>query len=389
MDHALQIELTRSLLSHLDAGTTDRARTISRNPVANYTCPARLRDEIQTLFKKRPLLMGLSCQIPNSGDYLTEENGTAPLLIVRGDDGMVRVFMNVCRHRGARVATGCGDGKRRFACPYHGWTYDNAGHLAGIPDEASFPGIDKSTSGLVRVPAIERDGMIWATATPPAASTAGCSSYDIDIEAYLQGLGPELRSFALGSYHHYETRVLHQQLNWKLVVDTFLEPYHFGVLHRNTVAPLFFSNLCLFHPFGPHLRETLPRRSIEQLRNHPEREWDLIRHSAVVYVLFPNTVFIMQGDHVETWRVYPSPDHPDRCTMYLDFFIPEPAVSDSAKRHWDNNVDLTVRTVVEEDFPTSEGMQSGFLSGAQTHIVYGQNEPALAYFERTVTSAVS
>jgi len=332
--------------------------------------------------------MGFSCQIPNSGDYLTEESGTAPLLVVRGDDGEVRAFMNVCRHRGARVATGCGLGRHRFVCPYHGWAYTNAGQLAGIPDEASFPGVDKSTTGLVRVPAIEQDGMIWAAAGPPHSPAASGDAYVIDLEAHLEGLGPELRAYGLENYHHYETRVLHQPLNWKLVIDTFLEPYHFAVLHRNTVAPIFFPNLCLFHPFGPHLRETLPRRSIETLRQQPESDWDLVKHTAVVYVLFPNTVFVMQADHVETWRVYPDRDRPDQCMVYLDFFVPEPAESESAKRHWDKNMDLTVRTVVEEDFPTSEGMQSGFLSGAQTHVIYGQNEPALAYFEKAVTDAV-
>jgi hypothetical protein len=74
--------------------------------------------------------------------------------------------------------------------------------------------------------------------------------------------------------------------------------------------------------------------------------------------------------------------------MYLDFHVPNPIDSDSARRHWQRNMDLTIRTVCEEDFPASEGMQRGFSSGAQTHSTYGRNEPALAYFQRTVARAI-
>jgi hypothetical protein len=155
------------------------------------------------------------------------------------------------------------------------------------------------------------------------------------------------------------------------------------------VGPIFFPNLCLFEAFGPHLRETLPRRTIEGLRGTPEAEWDLIPHTALVYVLFPNTVLVMQIDHVETWRVFPAADKVDECVMYLDFFVPEPAETESAKRHWDNNMDLTIRTVDMEDFPVGEGIQAGFASNAQTEMVFGRNEPALAHFERSVNEAVA
>ena len=379
MDHALQVELARAILAHLDAGTTARADAVAINPVESYTSPRRLEREQALLFGRYPLLMGLSCQLAAPRAYLTDDHAGRPLLIVRGADGAVRAFLNVCRHRGARVAERAGTVRRGFSCPYHGWTYDTEGRLVGIPDAASFTGVEKAAHGLVPLPALERDGMIWVS---PGAR-------EIDLEGHLAGLGPELASYRLADYHHYETRVLRQRMNWKLVIDTFLEPYHFPVLHRDTVAPIFFPNLCLFHPFGPNLRETLPRQSIVELRGRPESEWDLVEHSAIVYVLFPNTVFVMQGDHVETWRVYPANGRVDECVMYLDFYTPEPAESDSARRHWDRNMDLAVRTVVEEDFPTGEGIQAGFAAGAQDHVTYGRNEPALAHYERMVAAAVA
>ena len=103
----------------------------------------------------------------------------------------------------------------------------------------------------------------------------------------------------------------------------------------------------------------------------------------MLYVLFPNTVFLFQRDHVETWHMFPGAGV-DECLMYVSLYIPEPAVSDSAKRHWDNNFNLLMATVELQDFPTCEGMQCGFLSGAQDSIVFGRNEPALIHFHEQI-----
>jgi len=222
-------------------------------------------------------------------------------------------------------------------------------------------------------------GLIWVVATPdPDGGTA------LDAQAHLGDLDAEFGGYGLAGYHHYETRVIRRKMNWKLVIDTFLEPYHLGVLHRNTVAPLFHANVCLFDAFGPHLREVLPRASVTEQRRLPEHEWDFIAHNTIVYVLFPNTVFVMQVDHAETWRVFPVDGRVDECEMYLDFFVPNPIDSDSARRHWERNMDLTIRTVCDEDFPVSETMQRNFTLGSRSHAIFGRNEPALAHFESTV-----
>ncbi len=380
MRHDVQLRLAREIFAHLDAGTTDLAGEVCRNPVSSYTDQARLEREIGVLFRRYPLLMGLSCRIPKPGDFLTDDYSGIPILLVRGEDGRARAFYNVCRHRGARVAEGYGNRPQWFVCPFHGWSYDLAGRLREIPDERSFPGVERERSGLVPLPAAERHGLLWVQ---PALGQDGL---ELDPGRHLGEVDPEIAAYGFERYHHYETRVLQQRMNWKLVMDTFLEPYHLGELHRNTVATLFEPNVCLFHPFGRHLREILPRRSFRALRERPERDWDLIAHSVIVYVLFPNTVLVIQADHVETWRVYPWQNRADECVMVLDFFVPEPATTDSARRHWDKNMDLTIGTVRDEDFPTGEGIQRGFASGAQTHVTYGRNEPALAYFQRTVAA---
>lgn len=378
MNDPLRRALMRRVFAHLEAGTTDAAASVCWHPVSSYTDPEQLRAETDLLLRREPLLVGWSCQLPRPGTYLTEERNGVPIVVVRGEDGHARAFLNACRHRGARVAKDSG-ACRALVCPYHGWTYALDGRLAGIPDRRNFPGVDPAAHGLIPLPVAERNGLIWVIATPdPQGATT------LDAQAHLGALDAEIGGYGLETYHHYETRVIRRKMNWKLVIDTFLEPYHLGVLHRNTVAPLFHANTCLFDAFGPHLREVLPRASITAQRELAEHEWDFIAHNTLVYVLFPNTVFVMQVDHAETWRVFPVDGRVDECEMYLDFFVPNPIDTDSARRHWERNMDLTIRTVCDEDFPVSESMQRNFATGTQSHAIFGRNEPALAHFETMV-----
>lgn len=380
MQHQTQVALIERIFRHLDQGTTDVARQVGKIAASCYTSEAQLRREQDILFRDYPLLMGFSSQLDQPGKYLTDDFSGLPILVVRGEDGALHAFLNVCRHRGARLVEQlCGQKAQGFTCPYHGWSYGLGGNLTGIPSRGHFPGLEEADYGLRPLPVAEQAGLIWVRPRPGGA---------LDPATPLGNLAGEFASYGLAGYHHYETRVLHQNMNWKLVIDTFLEPYHFPVLHRDSVGPILFPNLCLFEPFGQHLRETLPRRSIVQLRDRPRSEWNLITHTAIAYVLFPNTVFVMQGDHVETWRVYPWRNRVDRCVMYLDFHTPEPVISAAAKGHWERNMDLLVRTVVEEDFPVSAGMQAGFLSAANSHLTVGLNEPALGYYENTVQQAL-
>jgi hypothetical protein len=97
----------------------------------------------------------------------------------------------------------------------------------------------------------------------------------------------------------------------------------------------------------------------------------------------------MQGDHLETWHVYPFGDAPDESVMYTSLYTPEPANTESARRHWDRNMDLLMATVEKEDFPLSEGVQRGFHSGAQDEVLFGRNEPSLQHFHKSVKAALA
>ncbi len=373
-----QIAEARKLLAHLDRRTTALADGIYRNPVSDYTCPRQAAREGALFFRDGPINIGLSGLLPRPGDWMTHDYTGVPMLLVRRDDDTLGAFLNVCRHRGARVADGCGSGARSFSCPYHGWTYGVDGSLVARPEDAAFAAADRPSHGLRSLPVVEKHGMIWVGPRPDMA---------LDVDTLLDGAADDLAAYGLQSYHHYETRVLRREMNWKLAIDTFGETYHLNYLHPDTVAPLFHNNRATFAAFGRNHRMIAARRTLDELRGQPEESWDLFAHTAIVYVLFPNTIFLFQRDHVETWHVFPG-ERPDSCAMYVSLYIPEPAAGDSARRHWDNNFNLLMATVELQDFPTCEGMQRGFSSGAQDSIVFGRNEPALQHYHRSVRAAL-
>lgn len=242
MHRATQIELVRRAFAHLDAGTTDLAAEITRNPISAYTNPAWLAREQATLFRQYPLFMGLSGRIAEPGDYVAENLAGLPVLLVRGDDGTARAFVNQCRHRGAPVAKNRGH-THGFSCPYHAWRYDRAGRLLAIPDQRSFPGIECAKRGLMPLPLVERAGLLWVL--PDAQGRLDAALLD----AHLCGVDEDLISLRLAGYYHYESRMLERSANWKMPIDTFLEPYHFTALHRDTVAPIFFPQPLLVRRF--------------------------------------------------------------------------------------------------------------------------------------------
>jgi len=383
MRKEMRIDMVERAFKLLDNNDTTRVDDIYLSPIESYTCKDWLALEQDILFKDYPQLVAFSCDLPKAGDFITNDDLGVPILIVRGKEGDINAFFNTCRHRGAKLANGCGRAQVGFTCPYHAWTYDFTGDLKVLPDQVSFPGVDKAEHGLVKLPVVEKYGMIWVCPTV---------GKDFDIDAQLGGLDAglveDLQSYQFADYHPYTQRRMHCKMNWKLMLDTFLEPYHFAPLHPTTVGPLMYHNLCLLDTFGQNLREAVIRKSIQKQRDQPKDNWDIVPDSALVYLLFPNAGLVMQRDHVELWRSYPVPGKPNECMVQMDYYIPEPAETQSAKDHWERNMDLAVRTVLEEDIPGVEGIQVGLSSGAISHSTFGRNEPALIHFQREVARAI-
>lgn len=360
---------------------TTEASTVQ---VADYTDRDHLALEQRVLFR-RPLVVALSPDLLAPGSIFTTDLAGLPCLLTRGDDGVVAAFANVCLHRGARVVESVRDCRRRLTCPYHAWTYDLAGRLVGVPERSSFPDVDLGSLGLRPLPVLEEHGLIWVV--PDVGPHDEQSVRPPDPE--LGPIADDLDAIAPGDYRWWRTHRFELDFNWKLVVDTFLEPYHFASLHRRTVGPLFVPNLCWADRHGLHVREVLPRRTISDLAGADPSTWDIVAHTALVYVLFPNTVFVVQVDHLETWRVQPHETDPARSICTLDFYVPNEPATDRSERHWERNWRLTIDTVIQEDFHVMAGVQRGLSSGALGTLRVGANEPALRMYHASLADALS
>jgi nitrite reductase/ring-hydroxylating ferredoxin subunit len=381
MQRQEELAVGRRLLDHIEARTTDLAGAMFRNKVVNYSCRERAALERERLFRDQPIFMGLSMRLPEPGDYIAEDVAGMPVLMTRTPDGAVMAFANVCRHRAAPVAEGCGHAKA-FTCPYHGWTYDLTGKLLGTTDKVGFAGIDLAAHGLVRLPAIERHGMLFVRPRPARPD----ESLVLDVDSGLGSFAAALAALKLGTFSLFSTDRVTPRLNWKFAIDTFLEGYHIPYLHRKTIGPYFVGNCGLFDGAGLHGRMCVPRTSIEKQRGLPDGERRFLPHVIAVYQLFPNSLLIWQLDHVEIWRAFPGRDDPGHAAVEMTIY--NPAATTLPDSYWEKNRDIAIRTVLEEDFPLGERMQAGFESGATGEVIYGRNEPSLVHFHSSIRAAL-
>ncbi len=373
MKHSSQVTLIHQIFDAIDRGTPPMADRFTRNDTSAYTSPERAARERDVLFRHHPIVAGFSSQIPNPGDYLTEDLAPVPILVVRNASGELRAFVNICRHRGAKLVDGCGHTAKLFSCPYHAWSYDTDGRLVAIPDDYGFDGLDRGASGLVALPVAEKYGLIFVTPTP-------ADDQRIDIDAMLAGLGEDIESYGIGAMTHQETRVVRRRMNWKLMSDTFWEAYHIKVLHAGNVAPLFVKNLAMFDAFGSNTRYIGVRKSIEKLRDLPAEKWDLIPHATILMNLFPNTILVMQSDHAEVYRIFPE-KHVGESVVTVSILAPAPSPK------WPRTMDLLLG-VVDQDFTLGEGIQRNFESGALRKVTYARYENALEHFHRSIREAL-
>ena len=128
-----------------------------------YVDPVALAREQEAIFARSWQLGGHVSDLAEPGRFLTVQVGAESVLVVRGDDGELRAFRNVCRHRAARLREGRGDCGKAIRCPYHGWTYRTDGSLIGVPEGRGFPGLDKKELGLLTARVETFAGLVFVT----------------------------------------------------------------------------------------------------------------------------------------------------------------------------------------------------------------------------------
>jgi phenylpropionate dioxygenase-like ring-hydroxylating dioxygenase large terminal subunit len=193
-----------------------------------FSHPEVYERELDAIFGRCWQAVGHTSEVPEPGDYVTRWMGADPVVMVRSEDGQVRVLLNVCQHRGMRVCRSEIGNTSHFRCPYHGWTYRNDGQLTGVPFQQQAYGdwLDRDTIQLKTARVAEYGGVIFATwdATAPSLDEyLGDARWYIDF--YLRRAEMEV----FGPPHRWE-----MPCNWKLPAENFAsDAYHTGHLHAS------------------------------------------------------------------------------------------------------------------------------------------------------------
>jgi len=364
--HPPHMKQVLDFVSALEAGdhTYPSVKTQSLSP-SLYTDPDRLQRERTALFSSAPIIVGHISAVPKAGDHFTFDHLDKPLLIVRGKDNFVRVFLNVCRHRGVRLSNAAEvERKPSFVCPYHNWTYGLDGELMNVPHKDSFETQDVTCRNLIEVPSAIKGGFIFVSQNPDAL---------LDLDSFLGEIGEDLDAFNFSDQVTFAQTVRTKKTNWKLILEAFEDGYHVVRLHRNTVGGMFLDVVSDIIRTGDHLRSIVARTSFEDMRKKPQAEWDARNDMTLAYFLFPNTIIIVHPDYISHLGLYPLT--PDETVCIHTCLIDKAPESEKAQAHFERAFAIIDEGVFNaEDFFICEQAQIGMRSGANESLPLSRHE---------------
>jgi phenylpropionate dioxygenase-like ring-hydroxylating dioxygenase large terminal subunit len=364
------VAMAERTIAHNKAGTVHLTESVTTIPASNYFDPERWQREVDMIFKRVPLLLAMTAEIKEVNTYKAIDVVGMPVLISRGADGIARAFVNMCSHRGAQLVDPGVGTARRFACPYHNWTYNQEGDLVGIFKQDDFGQLDTSCLGLTQLPIAERAGLIWVTLSPDSK---------LDFDAFFAGYDEMLEFCDFASMNHFGTRILAGP-NWKISFDGYVDFYHLPILHKNTFGPDM-SPDALFHRVGPHQRVTGPRGNWAKLEGRPTSEWPESVLTGGVWSVFPHgsiAGFEIEGHKIyQVARVFPGATA-DESVTYLDFISTAPKTEEFIEAA--NKQILFLENVVrDEDYATGLKIQRTVKTGAKKVLHFGRNEGGAQY----------
>ncbi|TCL09555.1 phenylpropionate dioxygenase-like ring-hydroxylating dioxygenase large terminal subunit [Shimia isoporae] len=376
MDRETELGLIREIIGLAEQKSAFLDAEIAHSPISRYSSPERFEREMALVFRRRPVVAAHSSELESENAFLSKDFLGLPLLLTRDGEGKAHAFLNVCRHRGAKIERETSGCKRVFTCPYHAWSWSNQGVLRAVPQEAQgFPDLPRSERGLRRLPTAEAHGFIWIIANPDAADIP-------DIDEWLSGLTPDFDWLGLSDHRIAVMETIEINANWKVLIEGGLEAYHFRIAHKTTIGPHFPDNLLTYRQFGPHMRAVLPRNAMPQLGDTPEEDWALRKDANLVYTLMPNTQMLVQQDHFMWFHI--EPVSVDKTFFRSATVVPKSAPStEEMEKHWQTNHRISI-TALKEDFEIGEEIQAGFASRGNPSHLFGRFEGALNRFNLTV-----
>jgi len=304
---------------------------------APWYVDARIAElEARTVFSKTWQMVGRVEQVQTSGQFVT----------VRGNDGVLRAFFNVCRHHAAAVVTEpCGQ-TSILHCPYHGWNYGLDGSLKGMPEFDGVKNFERQQNGLVPVKAETWEKFVFVNLDAQALSLA----------EFLGGLVKRVGPLGVGKLHHFDRRVYDIHCNWKVFVDNYLDGgYHVPHLHKGLNSVLDYKQYTIEIQDRYCLQSSPMVASEEDAATGATRTGD----RAWYFWQYPNLMINCYEGYMDTNLVLPI--DVDRCRVIFDFYFGD--VSDARRAYNQQSVAVGAR-VQDEDLGICEAVQRGLKSRA-------------------------
>ncbi len=371
VNRAIINNINRRLLDNLRNNTTDQTGKEARVAASEFYCPETLALERQHLFINTPQPVAFSAEISEPGSYLALQVLDMPVLLTRDETGKLRAFINACSHRGARVATGSGQG-RSLVCPFHGWAYAMNGSLRGRPEDGCFS-TPREACSLTPLAVSEKYGIVVV------AISVEVPQHSVDNA--LSEIGTHLDGIGLQHYRTLERRQFNVAANWKLVSDLSLESYHFKTLHRDSVAQILAPN-AVVDTFGRHSLWAFPFKSIVQLAEVEEKHWPDTVQGSCTFTLYPGVMLIVNALGAQMIRAEPRAEPGTSRVIYAGVSGANCDV-DQARQAYEFGGDVFER----EDLPIAEECQCG-LTASKRDLLLGTNEPLLHFWHQLWRSAL-
>ncbi len=318
-----------------------------------YTIPspwyldARIEDaEREQVLGRNWIAVGRLDQVADEGQFFTVEIAGEPLVIVRGSDGVLRAFYNVCRHHAAAVANvPCGTAQH-LRCPYHGWTYGLDGTLKGAPEFAGVCNFDRAANGLVPLRVATWEQFVFVTLDVGAP----------ELNAWLGDLPERVVPLRIANLHFFARKTYTLACNWKVYVDNYLDGgYHVPHLHKGLNSVLDYKEYTIENSTRYSLQSSPMVSSQEHTSFAATRTGD----RASYYWLYPNFMINIYQGVMDTNLVLPLAT--DRCLVQFDFYFAD--VSDAARKGNTESVAVSDR-IQDEDVDICESVQRGLHSRA-------------------------
>src|SRR5580698_3407060 len=339
----MQASLENILASYDDRAPLAEASTI---PAPWYIDPRIAELERLQVFSKTWQLVARTEQVATEGQFVATTLAGEPIVVVRGSDGELRGFYNVCRHHAAAVVTQpCGHAAI-LQCPYHGWKYGLDGSLKGMPEFEGVQNFDRAQNGLVPIRVETWECFVFVNLDPQATP----------LRQFVGGLVKRVAPLGISKLHYFDRRTFNIHCNWKVFVDNYLDGgYHVPHLHKGLSSVLDYKQYTIENE-DRYCLQSSPMVSSEQdaatgMTRKGDRAW--------YFWLHPNFMFNCYEGYLDTNLVIPV--DVDHCRVVFDFYFSD--VSESARAYNEGSVAVGNR-VQDEDLGICEAVQRGLKSRA-------------------------